>query len=134
MSDASLEIQGAIVTRLKADSGVSAIVGTNVLDSVPTSNPFPRITIGAVQVIPDEAQDYFGSDVVFTLDGWSRSAGFPEVKRIGKAIAASLQDAALTLSGYRLIEIVPDNTQYLRDQDGLTSHGIFVYRARTEPA
>lgn len=136
MSEPSLALQGAISTLLKANAGVAAIVGTRVYDAVPT-NPvatFPYLTIGDDQVLPDIAQDYDGADVVMTIHGWSRGAGFPEVKGLGKAVNAALTDAALTITGFRIVEIIPEQIQYLRDPDGLTRHGVFVFRARTEPS
>lgn len=133
MSDPSIELQGAIVMALKGASAVTAIVGQNVFDAVPESNPFPRLTIGAVQILPARAHDYDGADIIMTIESWSRAVGFPEVKNLGKAVASTLTDAALSISGYRIVDLIPEQTQYLRDPDGLTSHGVHVFRARTEP-
>jgi hypothetical protein len=134
MSDPALTIQGKVVEALKASSSISSLIAGRVYDSVPQNSEFPYVTVGQVQVLPDRAQDYDGADVVFTIDGWSRAPGFPEVKRIGMAVHSALVDADLALDDFRLIELIPEQTQYLRDPDGLTSHGVFVFRARTEPS
>jgi hypothetical protein len=133
MSDASLALQCAIVTLLKADGPMTALVGPRIFDNVPASADFPYVTVGEDQVLPDLAQNYDGNDVITTLHGWSRAIGFPEVKQIGAAINAALNAATFSLSGFRVVEFVQENTHYLRDPDGETRHGVFVYRARTEP-
>ena len=55
MSDASLVLQGAVVTLLKSTAAVAAIVGARVYDSVPESPTFPYITVGDDQVLPELA-------------------------------------------------------------------------------
>lgn len=133
MSDASLILQGAIVTALKADASVAALVGVRIYDDPPAAPTFPYLQIGTSQILPQIAEGYDGADEVITIDGWSRATGQPEIKRIGAAVNAALNAAALSLAGFRLIEIVPEQTQYMRDPDGITHHGVFVFRARVEP-
>lgn len=134
MSDASLVLQGAVVTLLKNAAAVAALVGARVYDTVPANPTFPYITVGDDQVLPDLAEQYDGADVIMTINGWSHAVGYPEIKQIGAAINAAMTDAVLTLTGFRLVEIIPEQIQYLRDPDGLTRHGVFVFRARTEPS
>jgi hypothetical protein len=134
MSDASIELQGSLVTLIKADAGLTAIIAGRIYDNVPNGAAFPYLTIGNVQVLPDTAQEYDGSDIVFTIDGWSLTVGQVQIKQLGKALSAALLAATMTLVGYRVIEVISEQTQYLIDPDGQTKHGVFVYRARTEPS
>jgi hypothetical protein len=133
VSDPSLELQKAIVARLKADSATAAIVGARIYDEVPTSAAFPYINLGEDQTIAERADCYDGSEINLTLHAWSREPGYPEVKRIADAVRASLQDAPLTLTGHRLVDLTFIDSRVLRDPDGKTSHAVVTLRALTEP-
>ena len=129
----SLELQKAIVARLKADSSITTLVSSRVYDQPPTDPSFPYITVGEDQTLPDAGDSYDGSEVNLTLHAWSRAMGFPEVKRIIDAVRASLYAAPLTLSGHRLVDIAFVDSRALRDPDGITNHGTLTFRALTEP-
>ena len=129
MSDPSLELQTAIVTALKADAGVVAVVGNRVYDNVPPSASFPYISLGDSQVLPDKADCIDGTEVFFSLDGWSRDLRFPECKTISKAIVAALDDQPLTVAGYTAVVFELDSINYLRDPDGITRHVALSFRA-----
>lgn len=130
----SLELQKAIVARLKADAGVTTLATGGVHDQPPSGVTFPYVSIGPDQVIPDRADCYDGSEVVLQVDVWSREVGFPEAKRIAEAVRAALTDAPLALAGHRLVDIAFVESRTLRDPDGLTSHAALTFRALTEPA
>jgi hypothetical protein len=129
----SLALQKAIVAALKADPAVVAVVGDRIYDNPPTNPPFPYITIGPDDTLPDRANCYFGDDVTLQIDAWSRSPGFQEVKRAADAVRDALEDAPLTLDGFRLVDITLDAVRTLRDPDGLTSHAAITFKALTEP-
>lgn len=129
----SLALQGAIVSRLKADATLAAIVGARVYDQPPASPTFPYVTLGEDQTLPDRGDGYDGSNVTLTIHAWSRGTGFPEVKRMIDAVRASLTDAPLALTGYRLVDIALADSRAVRDPDGITNHGIMNFLARTEP-
>ena len=129
MSDPSLELQTAIVTKLKADAGVVAAVGNRVYDNVPPNASFPYISLGDSQVLPDKADCIDGTEVFFSLDGWSRDLRFPECKSISKAIVAALDDQPLTVAGYDAVVFELDSVNYLRDPDGITRHVALSFRA-----
>ena len=132
MPNSSLSLQKAIVARLRADSAVTALVGTKVFD-MPNENTFPRITLGEDQILFSRADCYLGEDVNITIHAWSRAVGFPEVKRIAGAIQAALHEAELTLDGYRLVDLSVDDVRFLRDADGLSSHAVLNFTALCEP-
>jgi hypothetical protein len=129
MSDPSLELQTAIVTKLKANAGVVAAVGNRVYDNVPPNASFPYISLGDSQVLPDDADCIDGTEVFFNLDGWSRDLRFPECKTISKAIVACLHNQPLTVAGYDAIVFEMNNISYLRDPDGITRHVALSFRA-----
>lgn len=84
--------------------------------------------------MPDRGDGYEGSDSVLTLHVWSRAVGFPQAKAIGAAIRATLGPGVAIEAGTRLVDFVFDSARYLRDPDGVSSHGVLVFRALTEPA
>lgn len=129
MSDPSLELQTAVVTKLKADSGVAAIVANRIYDFVPPDADFPYVSIADSQVLPDKADCIDGTEISFGIDGWSRSKTIPEVKQISKAIVAALDDKDLTVSGYAAVVFELQSISYLRDPDGLTRHVAISFRA-----
>src|SRR5215207_1980540 len=129
----SLELQKALVARLRGDTGVAALVGTRIYDQPPPEPVYPYISLGPDQILPSRADCYDGSEITLQVDAWSRSVGYPEVKRIADAIRASLNDAPLVLAGQRLVDIYESETRTLRDPDGATSHAAISFRALTEP-
>src|SRR5262245_31186395 len=130
MRDPSLAFQKALVATLKGNTGA----GNNVFDSVPTSNPFPRITIGEGQSLKDYADCYDGTESFLDVHVWSRAVGYPEAKTIADQCRDLLHDAALALDGHTLGLIEFSSSQFLRDPDGLTSHVAMTFRALSQPS
>jgi len=134
LADSSLALQKAIIARLKADAGVSAIIVDRVYDAVPTGAAKPYVSFGPFQVLPEEGDCLEGVAVVIQLDGWAKGPDSVEVKRLGAAIAKSLQWAEMPLDeGQRLVIMSVEALQYMRDPDGITGHAIVTVRGQTEP-
>lgn len=127
-----LELQGAIVTRLKADASLMGLVN-GVYDQPPTTAwATPKegyVTIGEAQFIRDDAICLEGGDVYLTLHAWSRKVGFPAVKEIAFAVSENLHMAPLVLASWRLVSIMHRQTRVFRDPDGLTSHAVIEFAA-----
>jgi Protein of unknown function (DUF3168) len=134
VANPELEIQGAIVQRLKADSAVAALVNGRVYDSVPTNPVFPYVTIGPVDSVADDADCITGLIVAQQVDCWSRAVGYPEAKKIVDAVRAALhdQEAALPLSTNGMAFFECRNSRVVRDPDGLSSHGILSFEAAVQ--
>jgi hypothetical protein len=132
MASAELELQGALVARLKADAPLAALVGTRVYDQPPSPVTYPYVTIGEAQTIRDDATCISGGQVYLTLHAWSVAVGFLEVKRIADAVTESLHLAPVTLATNRLISLMHRQTRTFRDADGLTSHAVIEFVANTE--
>ena len=128
MSDPSLELQTAIVTKLKADSGVMAVVADRIYDNVPPTATFPYLSRGDSQVLPDDADCIDGSEITFSIDGWSRSISVPECKQLSKAVVAALDDQPITVNGYDVVVFILNSISYMRDPDGLTRHVAISFR------
>ncbi|MDX0499022.1 DUF3168 domain-containing protein [Sinorhizobium medicae] len=135
MASPELELQGAIVARLKADVGLMALVN-GVYDQPPdTAFATPKesyVTIGEAQFLRDDATCVNGGEVYLTLHAWSRKVGYPVANQIADAVAEILHLAPLTLATNRLISIMHRQTRVFRDPDGLTSHAVIDFVANVE--
>ncbi|MCA1365926.1 DUF3168 domain-containing protein [Bradyrhizobium sp. BRP14] len=135
MASPELELQGAIVARLKADADLMALVN-GVYDQPPdTAFATPKesyVTIGEAQFLRDDATCVSGGEVYLTLHAWSRKVGYPVAKQIGDAVAESLHLAPLTLATNRLISVMHRQTRVFRDADGLTNHAVIDFVANVE--
>lgn len=132
MASPDLELQGAIVSRLKADATLATLIGSRVYDQPPDGASFPYFTIGEAQFLRDDATCISGGQVYLTMHAWSRAVGFPEVRRIADAVVESLHLAPITLPTNHLISIMHRQTRTFRDPDGLTSHAVIEFVANTE--
>lgn len=131
MSDPTLLLQGWIVTTL---TGSPPSIPT--YDRVPTSNPFPRVTIGPGQCIPgeDDGQCNTTYEVFLQIDAWSRAVGFPEVKALADTVKTTLHHAQPTLTGFTVVLLEWVSTDYSRDPDGLTNRARMQFRALIDEA
>lgn len=127
MADPSLALQGAINLKLRAE--ITA-VSARVFDEVPPNVAFPYVELGEFQTLDDGAQCLDAVEIFATLHVWSRSRGQVEAKQIGSAVRGALHDADLDLGdGWQFLEIAHQDTRYLKDPDGRTSHGVLTFRA-----
>lgn len=132
MASPSLELQGAIVARLKTSSDVTASIGGRVYDAVPTNAVFPYVTVGEGEETSEDVDCIDGFEISLDIDVWSRAVGFPEAKRIAQEIRASLKSSDLSLTENALVFFRHRQTRFMRDPDGLTSHAVMTFEAFTE--
>jgi hypothetical protein len=128
MSDPSLELQAAIVGKLKNDPGVQAVVGQRVYDTVPANATFPYISLGDNQVLPDKADCIDGTEIFWQIDGWARDPTVPVAKKISKAVIACMDDQDISVTGYAVIVCELNTVNYLHDPDGITRHAAISFR------
>lgn len=136
-ADASLELQDAIVKRLKADATMTSLVGNRVYDRVPAgpngiTAEFPYVSWGPEQEVPEYADCIDAAEIFVTLNVWSRAVGYAEAKKISAAIRASLHDAELTLTDNGFVYLEYDGRRLLRAADGETSQAVVTFRAGIE--
>ncbi len=140
MASPSLELQGAIVARLKAWAGLSATVNGRVYDSVPpedkriaeTGAGWPYVTVGEGDETSDDADCIDGFEISLDIDVWSRAVGCPEAKGISDEIRKALNSSDLSLPTNALVEFRHRQTRFLRDQDGKTSHAVMTFEGFAE--
>ena len=101
--------------------------GTNITGNVKAA--FPYLQLGEVQVIGDFADCVDGSEVFFDVHVWSQAVGYPECKQLASIVRATLHEAELELDGFNVVDIQFQDTRYIRDPDGITSHAVVNFRA-----
>lgn len=132
MTSPSLEVQGAIVARLKAFPALSALINNRVYDRVPLPPAFPYVTIGPDQVVSDDAECITGFEMTIQIDAWSIDVGFPNVKRVAEAVRQALHGYDLPLTDNALVSFEHRQTRTFRDPDGITSHATIEFVALVE--
>lgn len=130
--DAAHEVQVAIITCLKADAAVTALIGTRIYDRVPDGVTLPYVSFGPTQEVPEKVDGLDLSELFVQLSIWSEDPGFAEGRRIAKAIVKALARDALTLADNAIAYFLPDGRRDLRDPDGLTTHIALTFRAGIE--
>lgn len=126
----ALATQVAIVAALKANAGVTALVGQRIYDEPPTGVTFPYIRISSIEPAAWDTDCTEGATVQIGLHVHSQSAqGRVEAVRIAEAVQAALHrnEAAMTVTGFNLIEMIFQT--YVTDRDpegrGFTSRMAF---------
>lgn len=134
MASASFALQKALFAKLTGDAGMLALLGgPRVYDEVPLRAEFPFVTFGQTIERDWSTGTEPGQEHTITLHVWSRGRGRKEADEILSAAGTALHDQALTLTGYRLVNLRHEFTDARRDTDGETFHGLSRYRAVTEP-
>lgn len=124
------ELQKAIVDALKA---APAVAGGNVYDRVPTSNLYPRVTVGDEQTIDNGNTCSDGWEIYADVHVWSQKVGKVEAKEIMVAAVPRLL-AIATIPGFKILATELDAHRIFTEPDGLTTHGVITIRYVIDPA
>lgn len=134
MRDATLPLCDAIVTALRANSGVTALASTRTYDRAAQSVTYPFVSLGPTQALPFGRADHNGCDVYLQIDIWSRGIGTVEAKRIQAAVIAALDMTTPAVTGYTLHSLRAAGGQTMTDPDNLTTHAMVNIHAVLTPA
>lgn len=113
-------------------------VGAGVKDDpgpLPTGRPdtdFPYVVIGNDTERPWDSDERVGADVTVTLHVWSRKPSYAEVKAIARAIYGKLHRKPIAASGARVVDCLHEFSDFARDEDGKTRHGVVRYRLKLQ--
>ncbi|AZO04584.1 DUF3168 domain-containing protein [Mesorhizobium sp. M2A.F.Ca.ET.043.02.1.1] len=132
MTSPSLELQGAIVARLKGVVGVTSLIGQRVYDTVPDKPTFPYVTIGPFDELSDDADCIKGFNIAFDINVWSRAVGLPEAEKISDAVRIGILEPELILADNALVYLQHRQTVFSRDPDGLTNRARMSFEAFAE--
>ena len=135
MSDSNWALQQAIYAGLGANAQVQAVLGNppRLYDAVPRDAVFPYAVLGDGQETDASTATEQGSEHTLAVHIWSRAGGHRECKQTAEAIRDALDNAALVLAGFALIDIRFQSADYARQPDGETWRASLRFRAVTEP-
>ena len=92
------------------------------------STSFPYCVIGNDTTEPWDTDDTLGTQISLTLHFWSRAKGMKQVKALMDQAYGLLHRAALTKTGYSVIDCLFEFGEAMNDPDGQTKHGVQRYR------
>lgn len=136
MSDGfALAVQVGIRARLVAVAAVTALVSTRVYDEPPQPVTYPFVRFGNIVPEAFDTDTKTGATVTISIEAHSRSpSGRVECARICEAIRAALhrQEAAVTVAGHTLIELICLTYEVSRDAEGRGHTGVVLVQAIVE--
>lgn len=135
MASASLELQGAIVGRLKTTPELTALVDQKIYDIAPAKAQTPYVVIGDFDDHRADVTCVRSMKIYATLHVWSAHVGgFMEAKQVAEAVVDALHNIPLVLATNRLISLEHIRTRAMRDLDGIHSHAVLEFVAYTQKA
>ena len=128
MSDYASALQQTVFTALDQSSTLQNLV-TDVYDFVPESTAFPYVKIGEQTMVDDGTKDKKGSDFTIEVHTFSRYRGSVEIKNIMSVVYDILHESSLSVSGASLVNMRFEFSDIIKENDGLTTHGVQRFRA-----
>ncbi len=130
MMEPSLELQKAIRLRLVETSAVTSLVpAASIVDRSGVPATFPSILIGEGQTVPGGDIDRRRHDAYLDLHLWQKETGLEFSKRLAGAIRDALADTRWTATGLHVADLYVSSSRFLRDPNGIHSHGIISLTA-----
>ncbi len=127
----ALALQKSLVAALKADAGVTALVGARVYDQPPQTATRPYIRIGGIEPRPLRTDGKSAASLTFAIEAHSRplTSGRVEATRCAEAIVAALNEAALTVAGFDTVQVHWQTQTVAQDSDGESYTAIAAFTA-----
>lgn len=130
--DATSAVHTALITALKANSAVSALVAGRVFEWAQESEPYPQIAIGDYVSEPWDTDSAVGTDLEITVHTWATGDnGRIVARQIGEAVSTRLHRNALAVTDFTVVTIQRTVATVVRD-DANMAHGIFRFRVLLE--
>ena len=127
MSNYASELQQTVFNALDQSSTLQNLV-TDVYDFVPESTAFPYVKIGEQTMVDDGTKDKKGSDFTIEVHTFSRYRGSVEIKNIMSVVYDILHESSLSVSGASLVNMRFEFSDIIKENDGLTTHGLQRFR------
>jgi hypothetical protein len=136
MADPSWLLQQAIYAALTTPAmSVAGYASIPVHDGVPPDATRPYVAIGDDSLVDDSPKDEAAWLVTGNLEVWDDTVrGRKVIKQIFGQIRSRLQDAALSVSGFRVEWVKFRSLTTERSDDGLTYRGLINFEIRISEA
>jgi uncharacterized protein DUF3168 len=130
----SWSLQQAVFAALSGDAAVTVLLGPDrIFDDVPQGTALPYITLGRMTAKDWSTGSEDGTEHTFTVHVWSGARGRKQAHELLSAVRAALHDRPLAVAGHSLVNLRHEHSEFRRDSDGETVHGLARFRAVTEP-
>lgn len=130
--DVSLPIQQAVVSVLRSDAALLAVIGGRVYDDVPPDAVFPYICLTGWQHVPEEIDCYDVSEYFFDVQCFSRQVGRVQVGGIAKDVRNALARKEVTIADGDAAIMSHRSTNFFTEPDGLTQRAILNFIATSD--
>lgn len=125
----ALALQAALVARLAADTDLAALVSGRIYDEPPQGVTFPYVRLGNMVVEPFRTDDRAAWRLTVRIDAYSRPvAGRVQATQIAEAVIASLDEQAVTVTGFRHAWTLFETSTVSREGDGKTYVAAMVFQ------
>ncbi|MFU0504117.1 DUF3168 domain-containing protein [Pseudaminobacter sp. NGMCC 1.201702] len=115
MADPVLELQAAILARLKSQAGVTALVGSKVYDTPPVGAEMPYISIGPGNYQTEDVDCVYGGEAMIQVDVWSKASVLSESRLIAGAVRSALRGWEPALATNSVVTFDHWRTDYIED-------------------
>ena len=132
-----LALQKGLRAALVANSGVTNLVSTRVYDEPPQNVTFPYLMFNTIQPNAFDTDTAQGALVDISLEAHSRSAsGRVECMQVVEAVKEALhrQEAAVTVTGFTLVELIFEAFSATRDNEGRGFTAVISLQAMLDTA
>lgn len=123
-------VNAAVWARLDGDATLDTLAPGGIHDESPQPPVYPWVQIGETVATKDAVFERDGRNVLQRLHVWSQYAGSKECADIMARIGDLLDEYELAVSGGTVESCEVEQTQILRDPDGITRHGVIDLRVR----
>ena len=137
----ALAMQAALVATLRADAPLAVLVGARVVDQPGQDIAFPYVRIFDIEATRADTSNTLAAELTISIRAYTRDSatggtGKVAAWRVLGAIHTALHrnEAALSLTGWRLVEMIERTAVVREDTDAKSMEGVAVYAALVEPA
>jgi hypothetical protein len=127
MSDYASALQQTVFNALDQSSTLQNLV-TDVYDFVPEGTAFPYVKIGEQTMVDNGTKNKQGTDFTIEVHTFSRYRGSVEIKNIMSVVYDILHESSLSVSGADLINMRFEFSDIIKENDGITTHGLQRFR------
>jgi len=132
-SDSGLPLLAGVMTRLKATSAITAIVGQKIYSRVPQQADVPYIVV-TMEAGDWSAKDFTGMSHKIRVQAFSTKPSPSEALTIRAAVIEALerQESNITVTGYTLVRFEKGSLSGIMiENDGVTQQSIVEFDAIT---
>ncbi|MEL7282110.1 MAG: DUF3168 domain-containing protein [Pseudomonadota bacterium] len=132
-----LALQNAVISTLRADTDLQALVGQRVFASLTEGQPHPLAVVGGKIPRPLRTDGKAAATVRFSIEGHARPSDAGTslgpsavVDKIGEAVVAALDEQTIAVSGFDLVHLQwISGPESAPEADGKTYQSITIFEA-----